>query len=306
EDPISSHFAQCTGQGPASSSRATNHFLPSQGTQEYALSSPEDREHSAQSPGTQEQSLSVTEILGPLQTSKGPKDISVATEETLEVQSSSPSMQVPVELSVCSLRSLGQCQCSQSTLENLPHMGENIESSHSAGEVTGALPLPPVFEEHSTSTQVASEIFPFGQGYLAPLKPSQGPLKHSMSYQPMPHTLKYVEGITPPSAHFSAIPQIYTNSLSIAGKAGTSSSAPRCLRTSASPQAMASLSWSDKRAGGLCLLEQRILKMANSEQGILVSPSISQASQWHFTSAQCSVGQGPFAQQTVEPSPPTI
>lgn len=94
-----------------------------------------------------------SKTLGPLLSSKGPKEPSTATEGTWPVHSSLSSIQWNPELSVNSLGSWGQYKYFQSILGPLPHVEEGVESSHFAPGSMGPLPLPLELGGHSTFTQ---------------------------------------------------------------------------------------------------------------------------------------------------------
>lgn len=294
ESPKFYSSAQHTVQRSASS--------PSQKPQGSFLSSPSHTEHSPPAPGAQENPLSNPRTLESLLSSKVPKELSIATEETLPVLRSLSSIQRPSKHSGV----LRQHQYSQNTLQHLSCVKEGVKTSQYTTRLIEALPPPLMARGHLTSIQGSAESFPSDQGNLEALKPAQGPLKHVMSSQEMLHSAQFAEGTLHLSAPFQAVPEPYTNSTSTQVTRGTFPHVPGHLSLLSSTQATPLSSCSDEKTVGTCPSSQGTLKMSKSAQGTLESSSDSQVTGEFLLSAKGTMENltpvkqivGPFTSMT--------
>ncbi|KAM7315927.1 hypothetical protein ACRRTK_025051 [Alexandromys fortis] len=304
-DPRFSPLAQHTVQDSASSPRTTGLFQSSQKPQGSFLSSPEHIEHLPSAASAQENLLSNPWTLGPLLSSKVPKELSTATEESLPVPSSLSSSQQSSKHSVYSSKVLRQHQYSQNTLGHLSCGREGMESSQSATRSIEALPPPLVPRGHLTSIKGSEESFPAGQGNLDPHKPSQGPLEHVTSPQEMLHSAQFAEGTLQVSAHSKAVPEPHTNSQFTQVTRGTFPSVPGHLGLLSSTQTTPPSSCSDVTTVRNCPSSEKTLKMSKSTQGALESSSASQGTGEFLLSAKGTMGNSTSAKQSVGPFPST-
>ncbi|XP_057609323.1 mucin-17-like [Chionomys nivalis] len=296
ESPKFSSSAQHTVQSSASFPRITGPFPSIQKPQGSFLSSLAHREHSPLAPGAQENPLSNPWTLEHLLSSKVPKELSTATEETLPVLSSLSSIQRPSKHSGV----LRQYQYSQNTLQHLSCVREGVETSQSATRTIEALPPPLMARGHLTSIQGSEESFLSGQGNLEPLKAAQGPLKHVMSSQEMLHSAQFSEGTLQLSAPFQAVPEPYTNSPSTQVTRRTFPSVPGHLALLSSTQATPLSFCSDEKTVRTCPSSQGTLKMSKSAQGTLES-SDSLVTGEFLLSAKGTMGNLTSVKQTVVP-----
>ena len=298
--PRFSPLAQHTVQDSASSPRNTGLFQSRQKPQGSFMSSLEPIEHLPSAPGAQENLLSNPWTLGPLLSSKVPKELSTATEETLPLLSSLSSSQQSSKHSVYSSKILRQHQYFQNTLGHLSCGREGMETSQSATRTIEALPPPLEPRGHLSSIKGSEEFLPAGQGNLDPYKHSQGPLKHVMSPQEMLHSAQFAEGTLQLSAHSKAVPEPYTNSQITQVTRGTFHSVPGHLGLLSSTQTTPPSSCSDVTIVRTCPSSEETLKMSKSTQGTLESSSASQGTGEFLLSAK-----GTSAKQSVGPFPST-
>ncbi|XP_041910283.1 mucin-12-like [Arvicola amphibius] len=299
--PLSKHPVQDS----ASSPRTTGLFQSSQKPQGSCLSSLEHKEHLPSAPGVQENPLSNPWTLGPLLSSKVPKELSTATEESLPVLSSLSSIQECSKQSVYSSKVLRQHQYSQNTLGHWSCVREGVETSQTATGTIEALPPPLVPRGHLTSIQGSEESFPSGQGNIDPYKLSQGPLKHVMLSQEMLHSAQFAEGNLQLSAYSKAVPEPYTNSPSTQVTRGTLPSVPGHLGLLSSTQETPPSSCSDETTVGTCPSSQGTLKISKSAQGTLAPSSDFQGTGEFLLSAKGTMGNLTSVKQSVGPFPST-